>query len=44
MNKINFLNLANDLRAVANDLEKIAGSTEGADTSSTQEVMKKTEP
>lgn len=44
MNKINFLNLANDLRAVANDLEEIAGSTEGADTSSTQEVMKKTEP
>lgn len=44
MDRINFLNLANDLRAVANDLEKIAGSTEGADTSSTQEAMKKTEP
>lgn len=44
MNKINFLNLANDLRAVAHDLEEIAGSTEGTDTSSTQDAIKKTEP
>lgn len=44
MDRINFLNLANDLRAVANDLEKIAGSTEGTDPSFTQEAMKKTEP
>lgn len=44
MDRINLLNLINDLRAVASDLEKVTGNTEGTDPSPTQEAMKKTEP